>query len=304
MSTMLPELICESTVSRAWARAFLMTMTRGDGHMPPLLLSMEDVANLPPSEDLRIRDALDVALDEGGKQRCANTAVTIFPYNYWRRTQDKPRDSLYSYYLDRFLPRARQRNGANQYGTYFERMIAFTGVKKKKRKDTIKLTNQVEHIVKEWIRDRARPKRPRQSALQLSCFDPAKDHTGQSVRGFPCLQQVSFSYQGPDMAVHAYYPVQYVFDRAYGNYLGLCHLGQFFAHELGLRFARLNVYVAHPQLGNLAQKKLGKRITKTGLRALANQVEHFLSSPPAIEYPNSDDTSAEPLAEVAHAILE
>jgi hypothetical protein len=284
MSTMRPEFIHERTVSQAWGRAFLLTMERAEDQLPPFFISIENVANIPPPEDARIRDAVDDALVKNGKYRCAASAVTIFPYNHWRRTQKQPRQSLYTWYQTRFLPRARARDGANQYGTYFERMIGFTGVRRENGKDTIKVVNQLEHILHEWERERARPKRPRQSALQLACFDPAKDHTGQPIRGFPCLQQVSFSYRGNDLAVHAYYPTQYIFDRAYGNYLGLAHLGQFVAHELKLRFARLNIFVAHPELG--------KGITKTGLRNLASLVESCLIAPaPQVPAPNTESAA-------------
>jgi thymidylate synthase len=110
------------------------------------------------------------------------------------------------------------------------------------------------------------PKWPRQSALQLSCFDPAKDHTGQPVRGFPCLQQVGLSHDGDKrIAVHAFYPTQYIFDRGYGNYLGLCHLGSYIAHQTGLQFARLNCYVGEPRLGDVNKRDL------TGFAELLDQ---------------------------------
>ena len=32
-----------------------------------------------------------------------------------------------------------------------------------------------------------------------------------------------------------FYATQYVVERAYGNYLGLCRLGEFMAHEMGLK---------------------------------------------------------------------
>jgi hypothetical protein len=92
--------------------------------------------------------------------------------------------------------------------------------------------------------------------LQAACFDPVKDHTGQKLRGFPCLQQVSLSYDDEGgLAVEAYYPTQYIFDRGYGNYLGLARLGRFMAHEMGLCLMRLNCFVAHPELGGDVTKE-------------------------------------------------
>jgi hypothetical protein len=105
----------------------------------------------------------------------------------------------------------------------------------------------------------------------LGCFDPPKDHSRAPVRGFPCLQQASVTHDGRGrIAVNAYYPTQYIFDRAYGNYLGLCHLGAFLAHETGLEFTRLNCFVGRPELGN---------VTKTQIRSLVESVATQLSRP-------------------------
>ena len=82
--------------------------------------------------------------------------------------------------------------------------------------------------------------------MQAGLFDPHKDHTHQPMRGFPCLQQVSFARCGnTGLSITGYYATQYVVERAYGNYLGLCRLGRFMAHEMGLRFERM-VCIATP----------------------------------------------------------
>ncbi|MGC1272632.1 MAG: hypothetical protein WBC44_02905 [Planctomycetaceae bacterium] len=126
-------------------------------------------------------------------------------------------------------------------------MMRFTGLRKG-RPHTV---DQLEFVIRLLKRSR----RSRHSALQIACFDPAKDHTGQAVRGFPCLQQVSIAQDDQRrLAINAYYPTQYIFDRAYGNYLGLCHLGQFLAHETNSTFVRLSCYVGQPILGNVSKR--------------------------------------------------
>lgn len=166
----------------------------------------------------------------------------------------------YQRVLDRLRHRAPH---AIPYGTYFERMIAFVGVKK----GQTKTVNQLDHILSIWDRAQANGRRPRLSALQVSCLDPAKDHTGQPVRGFPCLQQVSFVYDHDGgLAVNAYYPSQYIFDRGYGNYLGLCRLGEFMAYEMDLNLVRLNCYVNAPIRGDITRAAL------TSLEATAQDV--------------------------------
>jgi hypothetical protein len=65
---------------------------------------------------------------------------------------------------------------------------------------------------------------------------------------------VSFAYdEDGGLAVNAYYATQYIFDRGYGNYLGLCHLGYFMAHELGLELVRLNCFIGRPELGQISK---------------------------------------------------
>src|ERR1700729_973240 len=84
----------------------------------------------------------------------------------------------------------------------------------------------------------ARPK-VRRSMLQVGVFQPAVDHTNAAQRGFPCLQQVSFAPTSGGLAICAFYAVQYLMERGYGNYLGLCRLGRFVAHELKLPLAKV-----------------------------------------------------------------
>jgi hypothetical protein len=45
--------------------------------------------------------------------------------------------------------------------------------------------------------------------------------------------------EGDGLCVTGFYPMQYLFERAYGNYLGLCRLGRFMAAQIDLPFARM-----------------------------------------------------------------
>ncbi|MEB5016537.1 hypothetical protein RXP78_29840, partial [Pseudomonas aeruginosa] len=62
------------------------------------------------------------------------------------------------------------------------------------------------------------------------------------MRGFPCLQHVTFAPAKDGLNVNAFYATQYMVERAYGNYLGLCRLGQFVAHELKLPLKRFTCF--------------------------------------------------------------
>ena len=93
--------------------------------------------------------------------------------------------------------------------------------------------NQLEWILSQY----ARRKGVRRSLLQATTFDPQRDHTASARLGFPCLQHVSFEPTKVGLVVNAFYATQQIFDKAYGNYLGLAQLGGFMAHEMNLPFS-------------------------------------------------------------------
>jgi hypothetical protein len=250
MRTNAPVFINETNLSLGWAKAFLHVMAPGGDDSAPLVISLGGFENGVPVEDLDLRHAVDATLQGNGKVGIDDNAFMIFPHRVWRRKQD--RQWLFSRYV-RMLPKIRALNTKNCYGTYFGRMMGYVGAKG----EDLHTVNQLDHILSVWDRDRAKGSRPRLSALQVACLDPAKDHTGQPVRGFPCLQQVSFAYDNDGgLSVSAYYPTQYVFDRGYGNYLGLCQLGEFMAHEMKLELVRLNCYVNSPVHGDVTKRAL------------------------------------------------
>lgn len=121
-------------------------------------------------------------------------------------------------------------------------------------------------MLKFWRRAGSR----RRSALQLACFDPHRDHHGKPRSGFPCLQQVSLSFDGAHdgLAITGYYPSEFIFDRGYGNYLGLCHLGRYLAKNMDLRLIRMNCVISHPLLG----------VNKTPLRELEGIVRRQIAA--------------------------
>lgn len=239
-----PLVIDDTCLSRAWAQIFLRVAPHGTNLRDPIMVTIQCIDQQEPSEDAAIRDTLDDHLITLGKTRIDATALTIFPYKPWIR-RDKPAYAEFrKFCIARLLPRLKSLDARNRNGTYFERMMAYTGL----RHDESREVDQLDFIINLLLGDR----RSRESALQVACFDPAKDHTGQPVRGFPCLQQVGVTYgEDETIAVNAFYPTQYIFDRAYGNYLGLCHLGYFLAHETNLRFARLNCFIGKPEFGGV-----------------------------------------------------
>jgi thymidylate synthase len=134
---------------------------------------------------------------------------------------------------ERLLPKLR-RVRANVHGIYFERMIAGGpgGTE-----------NQLEFAIRTYT---ARPA-VRRSVLQIGIFDPGLDHSASALRGFPCLQHVTFVPTRDGLFLNAFYATQYMIERAYGNYLGLCRLGHFVGHELGVPLARVTTFIGLAQ---------------------------------------------------------
>ena len=110
------------------------------------------------------------------------------------------------------------------------------------------------------------------------------DHTNQRQRGFPCLHQVAFSPLGQGrLAVTGFYGTQHIFRRGYGNYIGLCELGQFMARGLGLQLSRVTCIAAVAELG----------VQKQAIEALAISLRQILSVGAATEPEPAEVTNAQ-----------
>ena len=57
--------------------------------------------------------------------------------------------------------------------------------------------------------------------FQATTFDPDRDHVRDAHLGIPCLQQVSFVPTAVRLVTNALCATKQIFDKAYGNYLGL-----------------------------------------------------------------------------------
>lgn len=223
----------EPNVSFAWARAIRLVSARGQNEISPLIVSITgfDEQNRA-QEDAAIRTSLETMLIKEGHQKLDTVASTIFPQSLWNPAKD--RAELFQRY-QRAFPRIQKSVRGNVRGTYFERMI--TG-------GPAHNPNQLDYILQTFLARSG----VRRSALQLSIFDPQRDHIAGAQLGFPCLQHVTFAPSGDSLTVNAFYALHYMVERAYGNYLGLCRLGQFVAHETGLKLTRVTCYAGIAKL--------------------------------------------------------
>ncbi|MXY56399.1 MAG: thymidylate synthase [Gammaproteobacteria bacterium] len=217
----------EVGVSFAWGRAMQIVTQPGRKEMTPLTVAITGVDTEEVlSEHDGIRDELEEVLARCDKQAVETVANTIFPNSLWNRSE--PRHMLYERY-EAVLPRLRRASRKNAHGLYFERMI-MNG-----RDDA---PNQIEFALNAFGPGM------RRSVLQIGVFDPRKDHSAGRRRGFPCLQHLSFvPDQDGSLSVNAFYASQFMVERAYGNYLGICRLGRFVAHELGLPLTRVTFHI-------------------------------------------------------------
>jgi len=237
-----PTVVNETDLSRAWAKVFLRILDGRGSEVSPLVLSLtgfDEQGQL--AEMASVRQALDQALKQKRKISVEDVAYTIFPERLWQ-ISGRDRTRLFALYRDVFPRYVAMNRRANGRGLYFERLTMFGG-------NVPCNGNQLEWILSQYnsrsgIRD---------SMFQAAVFDPARDHIANARVGFPCLQHVSFVPTADGLVVNAFYATQYVFDKAYGNYLGLAQLGAFMAHEMGLRLARLNVTVGVAKIDGVSK---------------------------------------------------
>ncbi|MBU0557564.1 MAG: thymidylate synthase [Alphaproteobacteria bacterium] len=236
-----PLMITAKSISEAYSRTLLHILEHPGNEIAPLVLTIEgfgDGYDVP--EDPWVRTALDALLGSKKKRDVEDVAHTIFPQRFWTMAQGD-RAKLFEFYKMAFPFYRAQNPKANGKGLYFERLMMYgrgpcDG-------------NQLEWILSQY---ESRPG-VRRSMWQATTFDPARDHSATAQLGFPCLQHVSFVPTKAGLVANAFYATQQLFDKAYGNYLGLAQLAAFMAHEMDIPLARLNVTIGVAKLERISK---------------------------------------------------
>lgn len=253
-----PLIITDTNLSRAWARTFLALTEPGGSVRHPAVITINNIGEEAPIECDRIRSLLDAELKKHGSNRCATVAGTLFPKSMWNDQVAMDASLVYERY-EKAWPYI-EKCPANRRGVYFRRLTAFSP------KDSLESINQLQFIVESFNQGNHR-----KSAMQAAILDPTRDHTSNRQKGFPCLQQVSFTPLPKDrLSITGFYATQYQFEKAYGNYLGLLWLGQFMAKQLHLKLSQVVCSAAVLSLGD---KK------KSELSALAADLQSLLYEP-------------------------
>jgi len=176
-------------------------------------------------DDAEVRLEVNRLLDGAGRQPVEHVASTIFVNSWWNKS--RPREEYYKRYKKNLAKLRSFKQNAN--GIYLERLINYPGELGKEG------LNQLERIIQMFNAGTRR-----RSAFQATPYNPLTDLKATPYLHFPCLQQVAFiPKQSQELTVLGFYPVHYLFQRAYGNYLGLVHLGEFMAHGMSLRLSQV-----------------------------------------------------------------
>ena len=230
-------------LSESWLTVFDKVTNNTGNELSPLVVTITDF-----SESLAVKRTLDKHLVKNEHYGIDTVAATIFPdalYHFFKTD----RNLLYANYINN-LPRLKRADPANRRGTYFERLIAY---------DEIKRVNQLEIIIGSLL-DKNNPRR---SKLQAGIFDPLQDHLNDKYQKFPCLQHVTFyKSETGGLILNSFYAIQYLYQKAYGNWLGLINLGKFVANEAGLNFERFNCFIGIEQLEAKITKADAKSLLK------------------------------------------
>lgn len=211
-----------------------------------------------PDEHPAARDHLDRALKKWGPCTAHETANTIFPESAWKLAAHRGMtpSAFFAHYHEKLMPKLAKQDTRNRKGTYFNRMIAYP--------DGEGHINQLDKLLTFWNGGVTR-----QSAYQVLTYHPGKDLSRSPYLGFPCLDHVAFTRDEEGLSVLATYASQLIFDRAYGNYLGLCRLGRFMAAQMKIPFVQFTCVAACAKLtqSGSAGKKGASRSELTKLVA-------------------------------------
>lgn len=232
-----PVTIVADNLSLGWAKVMLELTRPGVTRITPLTLVIRGFdAGGVAAEVPEIRAAVDAFLEAQEKRDTENVAWTIFPQRYWD-ISGGDREAFFELFIESF-ERVQDFNPRNnRRGSYFQRLVDLNG--------NGKGPNQLKWMLDDY---EAHPKARRTSKFQATTFDPARDHSSASLLEFPCLQQVSFTFDDGALHLNAFYATQQVARKAYGNYLGLARLGAFMADQMKLHFEQLNVFVGMAQM--------------------------------------------------------
>ena len=212
-----PITVVADTYSKAWAMAIYMLKD----YSWDVFDLVVTIKNPETSDDLAFGQLTDFAKTNDlilPKQ----VAHTIFPEQSYRNSRVRNREQLYQHY-NRFYVRSRHMKHSN-WGTYFKRMISY----KTPDGDVDQLGKIIDHI------------NSRETVFKASEHivipQPASD--GNRKMGGPCLNYIAVQQEknaegNRQISLLAVYRNHDFYERAFGNYLGLCNLLKYICEQTG-----------------------------------------------------------------------
>lgn len=231
--------IDEKNLSLAWAKAFLNCFSARDGLIAPCAINF-NVESTSEVDSQFIHTNVNNLLRQKNLSPIETVANTIFPESIWKISAGD-REVFYNRYI-KMWPRIKKCQ-ANSHGVYFQRLIMYTP----KVDGGCAPINQLEKVIEMWHGGTHR-----KSALQVTIFDPTRDLVPGPRRGFPCLQQLIFHPVGSNgkegLILIGLYANQLLIEKAYGNYLGLYHLGKFMAGQMRVQLKSVTCIASNLRL--------------------------------------------------------
>lgn len=239
--------VAERDVTQAWVAA-CNKLDRKDNPDRTGLHTVVRIAN-PLSDNRVFRAELDRLPTAHGHQPLETIASTLFPAALAARCTG-PGELAERY---RKMYPVVKRYPGNRLGTYFGRLVDYPGASKTG-------VDQLGTVIDRLRSQAAGTRMAAAYEIDLATASDSAQETGSELlvhaagkdngyRGFPCLSHISFQL-ARDSRVHAaaLYRSHYMFERAYGNYLGLGRLLAYIAQQAQLGCGTLTVVAGHARL--------------------------------------------------------
>lgn len=254
--------INKERIVEAWLAA-IDHLVRNGGRCLNVMLEIDSADNMT-AEDMRVIEAVELALLNRGETSVLTVAGTIFPQALYKRVGAA---GLSDHFL-RIMAKAKKRN---TWGTYAMRLMHRPG------REPNTFINPLDLLIGKLRRAASPEGRAFVSNYELGVMDagdladddtvfydvplysPAQD--AAMVRNQPCLMHLSFKLVDKgEIELIAIYRSHFYAQRALGNFIGLRHLMNYVAEQVGVRAGRLTCISTDAQLdltswGNAAQSR-------------------------------------------------
>ncbi len=223
----IPLLISKDSFQEAWIAATQHLLENGD--LYNLVVSISNPTLVDTSLDLRVTDFAK----NNNLKTPKVVAYTIFPHKLYKTHRNA--ESLFEAYNrpTGLYKRLKKKRPPNDWGTYFGRLTNYESASGQ--------VNQLRNIINA-INDRAHSYK---AAYTMIIQQPGNE----SIRplGGPCLNYLAVQLEPTTkkLGLLAVYRNHDFFERAYGNYCGLCKLICFIAEETNFNAGQLTCISSH-----------------------------------------------------------